>query len=169
MFQAGVDPIENVDGRGSARTRSSAFSPGETSKKTGGGFIGTMSRSDFRPQLSPSLWSSLAMCPHREPFRWTRSGLLGSENDLSYVMRRTTPVARLRLAYRRCTCWLHGWEPARPPRHSIFRSLPRTPYDSCLRFGPCVTEVVPVSRTIDPLLAYRIGKTVVGVWQKPRD
>ena len=28
--------------------------------------------------------------------------------------------------------------------------------------------VVPVSRFVDPLLAYRLGKTVVGVWSRPR-
>ncbi len=104
-----------------------------------GGFIGTMSRSDSRPQLSAALRSSLALHPRRQPRQRTRPGLLGSENDPSYVMRSTTPVERHRLAYRRCTCCLHGREPTRPPRHSAFRSLPRTLHDSCLRFGPCVT------------------------------
>ena len=104
-----------------------------------GGFIGTMSRSDSRPQLGATLRSSLALHPRRQPRQRTRPGLLGSENDLSYVMRSTTPVERHRLAYRRCTCCLHGWEPTRPPRHSAFRGLLRTLHDSCLRFGPCVT------------------------------
>ena len=104
-----------------------------------GGFIGTMSRSDSRPQLDAALRSSLATHPRRGPVRRTRPGLLGSEDDPSYVIRSTTPVERHRLAYRRCTCCLHGREPTRPPQHSVFRSLPRTPHDSCLRFGPCVT------------------------------
>ncbi len=104
-----------------------------------GGFISTMSRSDSRPQLGAPLRSPLATHPRREPLQRTRPGLLGSENDPSDVTRSTTPVERHRLAYRRCTCCLHGREPTRPPRNSAFRSLPRTPHDSCLRFGPCVT------------------------------
>jgi hypothetical protein len=27
--------------------------------------------------------------------------------------------------------------------------------------------LVPASRWLDPLLGYRVGKTVVGVWRKP--
>ncbi len=95
-----------------------------------GGFIGTMSRSDSRPQLSAVLRSSLALHPRWQPRQRTRSGLLGSEDDLSYVMRSTTPVERHRLAYRRCTCCLHGQEPTRPPRHSAFRSF--TPHPARL-------------------------------------
>lgn len=49
------------------------------------------------------------------------------------------------------------------------RMLLRSPRPSHAQIGVWDRWVVPVSRTIDSLLAYRIGKTVVGVWQKPRD
>ena len=49
------------------------------------------------------------------------------------------------------------------------RMLLRSPEPSHAQIGIWDRWVVPVSRTIDSLLAYRIGKTVVGVWQKPRD
>jgi SAM-dependent methyltransferase len=41
-----------------------------------------------------------------------------------------------------------------------------TPTSSQVRFWD--TWIIPVSRAIDPLLARRLGKTVVAVWQKPR-
>ena len=86
-----------------------------------GGFIGTMSRSDSRPQLGSALRFSLARRPRRRPSRRTRPGLLGSDDDLSYVMRSTTPAERHRLAYRRRTCCLRWTGTTRPPRHSDFR------------------------------------------------
>ena len=57
-----------------------------------------MNRSDFRPQLSIALRSSLARRPHRRPFRWTRPDLLGPERNCSYMMQSTTPAERDHLA-----------------------------------------------------------------------
>lgn len=48
------------------------------------------------------------------------------------------------------------------------RMLLRSPEPSHAQIGVWDRWVVPLSRVIDPLLAYRLGKTVVGVWQKPR-
>jgi hypothetical protein len=70
-----------------------------------GGFISTMSRSDSRPRLDSPLRSSLVTSPRRRRCRRTRSGLPGPDDDLSCVMRSTTPVERHRLASRRRT---HG-------------------------------------------------------------
>ena len=62
------------------------------------GFIGTMNQSDSRPQLGRRLRHRLAAIPRRRPIRRTRSGLPGSDDDLSCVMRSTTPAERHRLA-----------------------------------------------------------------------
>jgi len=87
-------------------------------------FAGTMNRSDSRPQLSVTLRLSLARRPHRRPTRWTRSGLLGSDNNPTYVMRSTTPAERYRLAYRRHPYCLRCREPTRPPRTPPFEAYP---------------------------------------------
>ncbi len=49
------------------------------------------------------------------------------------------------------------------------RILLRSPEPSHAQIGVWDRWVVPVSRAIDPVLAYRFGKTIVGVWQKRRD
>jgi len=49
------------------------------------------------------------------------------------------------------------------------RLLLRSPEPSHAQIRVWDRWIVPVSRVIDPLLAYRFGKTVLGVWQKPRD
>ncbi|MEE8167028.1 MAG: methyltransferase type 12, partial [Myxococcota bacterium] len=48
------------------------------------------------------------------------------------------------------------------------RVLLRSREPSHAQIGMWDRWVVPVSRVIDPLLAYRLGKTVVGVWCRPR-
>jgi SAM-dependent methyltransferase len=40
-----------------------------------------------------------------------------------------------------------------------------SPTSSQIRFWD--TWIIPVSRVVDPLLAHRVGKTVVAIWQKP--
>jgi hypothetical protein len=84
-----------------------------------------MDRSDSRPQLRRSLRQALAHAPRWKPLQRTRSGLSCSDACCSYVKRPSTPAERHCLAYRRCTCCLRCWEPARPPRASAYRgSIP---------------------------------------------
>lgn len=47
------------------------------------------------------------------------------------------------------------------------RMLLRSPEPSHAQIGVWDRWVVPVSRAVDPLFGYRIGKTVVGVWSRP--
>ena len=57
-----------------------------------GGFIGTMSRSDSRLQLGTPLRCKRCDVPPSRTSRGTRSGLLGSDGRLPYVMRSLTPA-----------------------------------------------------------------------------
>ncbi len=47
------------------------------------------------------------------------------------------------------------------------RMLLRSPEPSREQIGVWDRFVVPVSRRLDPLLGYRLGKTIVGVWRYP--
>lgn len=94
-----------------------------------GGFIGTMNQSDPRPQLGVLLWLSLVARPHRDYCRWPRSGLLGSESNLLYAMRSTSPAERRCLTIATAHVLPSPALTARPPRRYPFRGrqpAPRT-------------------------------------------